>query len=161
MFDDAAEMRTGDEFHRAVSFVHIVEGEPDSHGIVGLHWPVIRILVPADGGHRARLFDKEVTRPVVEIGTENAFDEIENLGMLTDIVEIGAGLVPLADVLGSFTFLEESEEGRQLGVDLVHFFLGEDGRETEEVTVFVIRGFLFFAELVSGHESEESHKLLK
>jgi hypothetical protein len=55
--------------------------------------------VPADGGRRARLFDKEVTRPVVEIGTENAFDEIENLGMLTDIVEIGAGLVPLADVL--------------------------------------------------------------
>ena len=106
--------------------------------------------MPADSGHGVGFFDKEIAGPVVEVGSEDAFDEIEDFRMLTDVVQVGAGLVPFADILGGFAVFEEREEGGQLGVDLIHLLHGENGGETEEVAIFVIEGFLLLSELMGG-----------
>ena len=96
-----------------------------------------------------RFFNEEIAGPVVEVGSEDTFDEIENLRVLTDVVQVGATLVPFADILGGFAVFEERKEFGQLGVDLVHCLLGKNGGQAEEVAVFVIEGFLLFSELVS------------
>jgi len=148
VLDDAALVGAGDQLHATVDLVDVVEGEPDSDGVVGRHRPVVGVLVPSDGGHAVRVLDEEVAGPAVEIRPEDALDEIQNLRIHADVVEVGARLVPFADVLGGLIRLEQGEEVGELRVELGHLLLGVDGRQAEQVAVLVVEALLGGGELV-------------
>ncbi|PAW72122.1 MAG: hypothetical protein B9S26_09415 [Opitutia bacterium Tous-C4FEB] len=93
------------------------------------HRPIIRVLVPAHHRTRARLLDEKAARPHLEIRSEDAFHEIENLRLHRELEEIRARLVPFADVLRCLARLEQREHLRKLGVDPVHFRTGENRRQ--------------------------------
>jgi hypothetical protein len=61
----------------------------------------------------ARFLDKETAGPEVEVRPEEPFDEIENLRVETDLIEIEASLVLLADILGRLSRLKQSEQPGQ------------------------------------------------
>lgn len=139
-------MRFRNNLHRPVFLVHVIECEPDRDTVLGRHGPVIRVLMPADGGGAEWLFDKKVAGPHEEVGSQDAFDQIENVRVQTNVVKIATGLVPLAEVFRGFAGVEEVEQFRQLSIELGHLRAGVDRRQANQIALRLISADLFRGE---------------
>lgn len=98
--------------------------------------------MPAHGRRGVWGFDEKVAGPTVEVGAEHALDEVVDLGVHADVLEVGAGLVPFADVLGGLAGFEQREQLGQVGVDGGHLLAGVDGRQIEQVALLTVESLL-------------------
>jgi len=133
MLHQAALLRPGDELHAAVFLIDVVERQPDGHRVAGRKRPVIGVLVPGHGGQAVRLLDEEMAPPDVEIGSEDALDQVEDLRIHRDFIQIRAGMVPLAHLVGGLARPEQGQQIGQLGVDARHLLPGVNGREAQKI----------------------------
>ena len=76
-----AEVRPGENLHRAIRLVHIVDREPHSHGFRGCERPVGAVLMPGHASIVTRQLAEKVGRPANQVGTEDVFHRIEQSRM--------------------------------------------------------------------------------
>ena len=75
---DCLEMGTGDELHRAVVHIHIIQGEPTTDQVGRCTTPVGIVLVPEDGPTMIGRFVERLIVKKLDVGAEQIFNDVED-----------------------------------------------------------------------------------
>ncbi len=138
MLQEARPVRAGDDLHRSVCLVHVLERDPDRRGYLGFERPVVGILVPAHRGAAVRRLDEEVGSPEIKIRAEDVLHVVEDDAVHAYVVQKAAALMPLPYVLGILSGTEELQQFAQPAVEILHLSGIEHGGESDQVPVLVI-----------------------
>ena len=133
----AVQMRAGDDGHRPVFLIYVVDGQPSGHYFARGQGPVRGVLVPSDLFLLARLLAKVVGHDADEVGAEEVFDVIENARLVQQVVDAPAVAMPAVDRIAVVPVGLGLDHERVEIAAIGRGFLGREHVQGADVALFI------------------------